>query len=156
MPSTSPRAQTSGPQSQRKRPGDLTGVQGQKLAQERDERQEAEAAAALAAKQTERVEKLSTVVDYTQGGVRDNDVEVVDTPDEPHPAEMIIRVNYPIEKMTFGREVISPPVFGDHGEVIKPAVLGGMLTYDFEEGQQYRVPWELGLHLKRLGYVYDF
>ena len=156
MPSTSPRAATQGPASQRKRPGDLTGVQGQKLAEERDKAQEAATAEAVAAKAAERAERVSTVVDYTQGGIRTDAVEVVDTPDEPHPQTMRIRVNYPIEKMTFGREVVSPGVYGEHGEVIRAAVLGGMLTYDFEEGQQYDVPWELGRHLQALGYTYSF
>jgi hypothetical protein len=155
MPSTSPRAQTSGPQTQRKRPGDLTGVNSQKLAAERDEAQAAAAAEAAALKQAERAEKVSTVIDYTQGGITPEVVEV-DTPDEPHPATMRIRVNYPIEQMTFGREVLQEPVFNDEGVCTRPAILGRLNVYEFEEGAQYDVPWELGMHLKRLGYVYDF
>lgn len=156
MPTTSPRAATSGPRDQRKRPGDLTGVRGQKLEAERDEAQEQEALTRATTKQQERVEALSTVVDYTEGGVNTARAEVVETEPEVHPQFMTIRVNYPIEQMTFGREVIAPPVIGEHGEVLQPAVLGGMLTYDFEEGKQYKVPWDLGAHLKSLGYVYDF
>lgn len=156
MPTQSPRAATSGPQTQRKRPGDLTGTQGQKLASERDKAQEAAAAEAAAAKQVDRVEKLSTVVDYTQGGIKPEEVVEVDVPDVPEPEFMTIRVNYPIEQMTFGKEVISPPEFDDNGNVTKAAVLGGLNVYDFEEGVQYRVPRELGLHLKAKGYVYDF
>lgn len=155
MPTTSPRAATTGPRDQRKRPGDLTGVRGQKLAEERDEAQEQEALTRANAKADERVELLSTVVDYTEGGVR-RDIEVVESEPEVHPTHMTIRVNYPIEQMTFGREVVSQPVYGEHGEVIKPAVLGGMQTYDFKEGQQYKVPWDMGAHLKDRGYVYDF
>lgn len=155
MPTTSPRAATTGPRDQRKRPGDLTGVRGQKLEADRDEAQEQEALARASTKQEQRVEALNTVVDYTQGGVR-TEPEVIESEPEIHPQFMTIRVNYPIEQMTFGREVISPPVFGDHGEVLQPAVLGGMMTYEFEEGKQYKVPWDLGAHLKGLGYVYDF
>jgi len=156
MPTTSPRAATSGPRDQRKRPGDLTGVRGQKLEAERDEAQEQEALTRAATKVAERVEALSTVVDYTEGGVNTARNEVVETEPEVHPQFMTIRVNYPIEQMTFGREVIAPPVIGEHGEFLQPAVLGGMLTYDFAEGKQYKVPWDLGAHLKALGYVYDF
>lgn len=155
MPTTSPRARTQGPRDQAKRPGDLTGRNTQKLEAERDEAQEAEAQARLTKASEERVELLSTVVDYSEGGVR-TEAEVVETEPEIHPATMLIRVNYPIEQMTFGREVVAPPEYDDHGNVTKPAILGGMLTYDFKEGQQYRVPWELGAHLKSLGYVYDF
>lgn len=155
MPTASPREVGTGPRNQRKRPGDLTGVQGQKLAQERDERQAEELAAAQAAKVEDREVALNTVVDYTHGGVV-QEVQVVEAPEEAYPATMRVRVNYPIEDMTFGKEVISPPVFGEHGEVLQPAVLGRLQTYNFEEGVQYDVPRELGLHLKRLGYVYDF
>lgn len=155
MPDTSPRARVQGPQTQRKRPGDLTGVQGQQLAKERDEAkmQAVEDGAEEAAAQ--RAELLSTVVDYTEGGVQ-KDNEVVETEPEIHPQHMLIRVNYPIENMTFGREVVSPAEYDDNGVVTRAAVLGGMQTYDFVEGQQYKVPWELGAHLKGLGYVYDF
>jgi hypothetical protein len=157
MPATSTRTITTGPRDQRKRPGDLTGVNSQKLAAERDEAAEAESAARIAEAQSDRVEKLSTVVDVSETpNGRRVEAEVVESPVEVHPQTMLIRVNYPIEQMTFGREVISQPVIGEHGEVLQPAVLGGMQTYDFEEGQQYRVPWELGAHLKDRGYVYDF
>ena len=156
MPSESPRAATTGPRNQRKRPGDLTGVQGQKLAAERDEAQEAALAEAAAARTEKRAEALTTVVDYTQGGIKDDAVQVVDVPEEPAPLFETIRVNYPIEEMTFGREVISPAEYDDHGNVVKPAVLGGLNRYDFEEGKQYRVPHELAAHLRGLGYVYDF
>ena len=55
----------------------------------------------------ERVEKLNTVVDYSQGGIVEEDVPV-DVPDEVHPEFMTIRVNYPIEEMTFGKQVSDP------------------------------------------------
>jgi hypothetical protein len=155
MPQQSPRAATTGPRDQRKRPGDLTGVRGQQLAAKREADKEDALAAAAAVHAQERIEKIHTVVDYTEHGLIEEDV-LTDEPVEAHPDHMIIRVNYPIEDMTFGREVITDAVLGEHGEVIKPAVLGRLNTYNFEEGVQYKVPWELGLHLKRLGYVYDF
>ena len=154
MPSTSPRAAVSGPRTQTKRPGDLTGTRGQKLTQERDEAQEAALAEAAAAKAGERVEKLSTVVDYTE--TSRPAAEAIEVPVEVHEPFMTIRVNYPIEEMTFGKEVITPAEYNEHGEVTKPAVLGGLLSYNFEEGVQYKVPRELGAHLKEKGYVYDW
>lgn len=155
MPEQSPRSRAQGPQTQRKRPGDLTGVQGQKLAAERDERQAAELAAQAAAKQEERVERLTTVVDLTPDGRFREEVEEIAVAAEPHPETMLIRVNYPIENMTYGK-TFKPAVVDDEGRVIEPPVMGNLVRYDFEEGQQYRVPWDVGMHLKGLGYVYDF
>ena len=153
MPSTSPRAAVSGPRTQGKRPGDLTGTRGQALTKERDEAQEAALAEAAAAKAGERVEKLNTVVDYTETS---RPVAEVVEPVAVQPKEMTIRVNYPIEEMTFGREVISPTEYDDEGRLVREAVLGGLKTYNFEEGVQYKVPFELGMHLTQLGYVYGF
>jgi hypothetical protein len=155
MPDVSPRAQVSGPRTQRKRPGDLTGVNSQKLAEKREQDKADAAQAQAEAAAAERAELLSTVVDYTQGGIT-QDIEVEETEPEVLPQFMTIRVNYPIEDMTFGREVVSPPEYDEHGNVVKAAVLGRLNTYNFVEGQQYKVPWDLGVHLKGLGYVYDF
>lgn len=154
MPDQSPRAQVQGPRTQRKRPGDLTGVNGQKLAEERDQAKVDAAQAAVDEAAGERVQLLNTVVDYTKGGVRRD--EVVEAEPVVHPPTMFIRVNYPIDDMTFGREVISPPEYDEYGVCTKAAVLGGLQTYDFVEGQKYEVPWDLGEHLKSKGYVYDF
>jgi hypothetical protein len=156
MPTASPREVGTGPRNQRKRPGDLTGTQGQKLAQERDEAQAQALAEAAAAKVEDRTTALNTVVDYTKGGRPPAEVEEVDTPLEPQPTSVRIRVNYPIEDMTFGREVISPAEFDEEGRLTKAPVLGGLNTYDFEEGVQYDVSPDLARHLKSLGYVYDF
>ena len=157
MPTTSPRAAVSGPQSQRKRPGDLTGVNGQKLAKARDEAQEEALAAAATAKQDDRVERLSTVVDYSEGGIEQRG-QYTQNPGvaEVHPTTMTVRVNYPIEEMTFGRRVLEDAEFDAEGLMTKPPVLGGLETYNFDEGVQYKVPYELGAHLKEKGYVYDF
>lgn len=157
MPSQATRTSTSGPQTQRKRPGDLTGVNGQRLAAERDANEEAERARLAAEKQDERAVKVSTVVDLTEEGrgLRE-EVEEIAVAAEPHPETMIIRVNYPIENMTFGKQVLKEAVFDEEGRMTEPPVLGNLIRYDFEEGQQYRVPWAVGMHLKGLGYVYEF
>jgi hypothetical protein len=156
MPDQSPRAKTQGPRDQRKRPGDLTGVRGQQLAATRDNDRADQLAAATAVAVAEREEKRSTVVDYSQHGVIEEDVDLTAAPEEPHDEHMVIRVNFPIEDMTFGREVISPDEFDEDGKLVKAAVLGRLNTYNFEEGVQYKVPGELGQHLTRLGYVYSF
>ena len=155
MPETSPRARAQGPRDQRKRPGDLTGVRGQQLATKRDEEKADALAAAAAVAAQERETRRHTVVDYTKGGVVEDDDVDYSIPVEAHPDHMTIRVNYPIEEMTFGKQVLEDAVF-ENGVCVKPAVLGRLNTYEFEEGVEYIVPWELGLHLKRLGYVYDF
>lgn len=156
MPTASPREVGTGPRNQRKRPGDLTGVNGQKLAAERDEAQAEAAAAAAAAKVEDRTTALNTVVDYTQGGRPPAEVQEFDTPIEPLPSIVRIRVNYPIEDMTFGREVIQPAEYDEEGRLTKAPVLGGLNTFNFEEGVQYDVSPELAGHLRGLGYVYDF
>lgn len=153
MPAQSPREVGTGPRNQRKRPGDLTGVQGQQLAAERDARQAEAVEAAEAAKVADRAEKVSSVVDYTQPAAV---VQEVDVPAEPLPETMKIRVNYPIEDMTFGREVIAPPKFDEEGRMTDAPILGGLNTYNFEEGREYIVSRDLGEHLTRLGYVYGF
>lgn len=144
----------SGPQNQRRRPGDLTGVRSQKLAEERDQDRADQLAAEQRVVESEREVLRHTVVDYTQHGVVEE--LLPDEPVEAHPEHMIIRVSYPIDEMTFGKEVISDAVFDEHGVMTQAPVLGRLQRYDFKEGVQYKVPWELGMHLRRLGYVYDF
>ena len=66
-----------------------------------------------------------------------------------------IRVNYPIEEMTFGKEIVSPAEYDEYGGLVKSAVLGGLRTYEFEEGRWYTVDVELAEHLANLGYIYE-
>lgn len=157
MPSTSPRAATTGPRNQRKRPGDLTGVRNQKLVAEVADKQEEEAAQAAEAAKADYTEKVTSVVDYTDAGRRGATpvTEVTEEPVEVKDRTVRIRVNYPIEQMTFGKEVLDPGGVDDNGDYHAP-VLGNLRTFDFEEGRAYDVDPELAAHLKGLGYVYDF
>lgn len=147
---------------QRKRPGDLTGVRGQTLAEEAA-RNKAQAAQQVAsALEAEHQVKINTDVDYTtkakpvrrvptttdDGGVVIEDVEV-EVPTRR------IRVNYPIEDMTYGREVVSPGEMNEAGAWVRPPVLGGLRNYTFEEGRWYVVDQDLADHLTFLGYVYE-
>lgn len=157
MPSTSPRAATTGPRNQRKRPGDLTGVRNQQLTAEKQAADAAKAEAATDAQVADRAEKVESVVDYTDNGRRAAApvTEVTEEPVEVRNRTERIRVNYPIESMTFGKEVLDPGGVDEKGDYHAP-VLGNLRTFDFEEGRAYDVDPELAAHLRSLGYVYDF
>lgn len=146
---------------QRKRPGDLTGVRGQQLAAEAAQQKEENSRQVNEALAYERQVKANTDVDYStpvktvksrvaaeDGGIVIEDVAV------ENPTRRI-RVNYPIEEMTFGREIIAHEETDENGVVIKPAVLGGLRNYTFEEGRWYTVDADLAQHLEFLGYVYS-
>lgn len=145
---------------QGKRPGDLTGLRGQQLAKNRDAAQAEEKAQIRDAIEAERQAKAATEVDYTaearekarlasqKGVVAEGDFEV-------KPKTKRIRVNFPIEQMTFGRDIISEAEYDENGNVIKPAVVGGLRTYDFEPGRWYTVDHELYEHLLFLEYIYE-
>lgn len=145
---------------QRKRPGDLTGVRGQALAAEAARQKEEAARQVQAALEVDREVKLNTDVDYTtqtKAVIRKVEVdgEVVVEDVEVELPKRRIRVNYPIEEMTFGKEIVSPAEVDENGFVMKPAVLGGLRTYTFEEGRWYVVDADLAGHLAFLGYIYE-
>lgn len=147
---------------QRKRPGDLTGVRGQSLA--------AEAAANKAegqrqiqeALEAERQERLTTEVDYSSPAhsavhneVATDDGVVIEDIAVESPTRRI-RVNYPIQDMTFGREVITVGETDPNtGLMIRPPVLGSLRTFNFEEGRYYIVDADVADHLAFLGYIYE-
>lgn len=144
---------------QGKRPGDLTGVRGQQLARAAAKEKAESAAQVAEALEEERLVKLTTEVDYSSAtlekqradvlaGVVEGDVDV-------RPRTKRIRVNFAIEDMTFGREVLRQAKYDDNGVEIAPAVLGSLRTYSFEEGRWYTVDIDLADHLTFLGYVYD-
>lgn len=67
-----------------------------------------------------------------------------------------IRVNYPIDDMTYGREVIDPGLINDMGVYERPPRLGNLRVLNFEEGTKYLVDKDVADHLRSLGYVYEF
>ena len=205
-----PRTAGASPRTQRKRPGDVTGVNSQKLAAERDKdkseaiKEEVDAAAA------EKEAKRHTTVDYSTpdpvaqvatdieveddveveavsvpgskdtytkdelqeaiaqavaaavaglrggGGSAPGDVEVSDDVEVGVKKEYI-RVNYPIDDMTYGREVIDAGDFDVITGVFKrPPRLGNLRVLNFEEGVRYLVDKDIADHLRSLGYVYEF
>lgn len=145
---------------QRKRPGDLTGVRNIQLsAQAQADKKAKEEYAAR--KQAEDAElRRVTEVDYSSGALEQarNDAAagvIEETEVEARPAKKRIRVNYPVQDMTFGREVISRPEYDENGVMTKPGEVGSLRTMSFEEGVWYTVDADVADHLAYLGYVYD-
>lgn len=146
---------------QRKRPGDLTGVRGQQLAAEALANKAESQRQVQDAREIEREEKINTDVDYStrlqpvqkvpvevEGEIVIEDV-VVEIP------KRRIRVNYPIDDMTFGREVVFPGELNEYGSYVRAPILGGLRNFSFEEGRWYVVDADLAAHLTFLGYVYE-
>lgn len=146
---------------QRKRPGDLTGVRGQALSAAAAQQREEEGRQVQAALDIQREIKINTDVDYTSKVKR-----VIQKPTEVNGDVVIeeievetptrrIRVNYPIDEMTFGREVLSPGEYDDRGNMVRAPILGNLKNYTFEEGRWYVVDVDLAEHLAFLGYLHD-
>jgi hypothetical protein len=156
MPVGTQGARNSSPRTQAKRPGDLTGIRNQQLAKEAAA-QKAEAASQVeTALAEEKAKKLNTVVDYTgqqttpKPDVVEEDVEV-----EAKPKFERIRVNYPLPDMTFGKEILDEGEQDEHGNWTRLPQLGGLRTYNFEEGVWYDVPTDVADHLRRIGYLWE-
>ena len=148
------------PRTQRKRPGDLTGVRGQQLATQAA-LEKAEATAQVRENlETQRQAKLVTEVDYSTEA-RENERKaaaagvVAEAEIEVRPKTERIRVNFPIEDMTFGREILNEAEYDENSIMTKPPVIGGLRTYTFEEGRWYTVDADLADHLRFLGYAYE-
>jgi hypothetical protein len=146
---------------QRKRPGDLTGVRGSQLAAQAAREKAEDKAQTLRALDDETREKRNTEVDYSTGVgslkrvSRHNDAGELEIEDiEVEVPTRRIRVNWPIDDMTFGRQVVSPGIYDDNGVMIKAPELGSLNTHSFEEGRWYTVDAELADHLEFLGYTY--
>jgi hypothetical protein len=145
---------------QGKRPGDLTGVRGQQLAKSRDA-VKAEAKVQIAESlEAERLAKAETEVDYSaEARKKAREAALAGIVDEggfePRPKTRRIRVNWPVEDMTFGREVIREAEYDEQGVMTVPPVLGGLRTMKFEPGRWYTVDIDVAEHLAFLGYVYE-
>lgn len=132
----------------RKRPADFTGKQTERLNEER-KAEIIEASQRIALVNQEIAEAKNEIVDYTDSPEPLPEVEVrvaeVSTP------YRMIRVNSDIDQMTYGREVLDP---GDYtSNPPRPAIMGPMKFYSFNEGQLYRVTKDLAEHLSGLGYI---
>jgi len=67
-----------------------------------------------------------------------------------------IRVNFPIEDMTYGRIVKDPGEQDETGAYTRAPVLGSLRVLNFEEGVKYLVDKDVADHLRSLGYVYEY
>lgn len=134
----------SGPGTQRKRPADFTGIQTERLNEEK--KVERAAAKIAMVNATEDVTGPS-FVDYTDADIPLPEIEVHEV--EVNNPYRTIRVNTKIENMTFGRKIEHP---GDPEHGI-PAVMGGLPMYNFDEGKSYKVPREMAEHLEARGYL---
>jgi hypothetical protein len=130
----------------RKRPADFTGKLMQQQQVEQSEQlklREKELGLANAVASQELLEEIDYTGRQTPDQLDTRPVEVLDP-------DVSIRVNYPIEDMTFGREIISP---GDPENGIPP-VIGNLKSYSFEEGRPYKVPRAVAEHLDAKGYLW--
>ncbi len=131
-----------------KAPTDLTGRRGIELQKEQQEKRDREAAE-LAAREPGRKETslddkgINPETGRHGGG------------DDPDATEKV-RISFPIEEMTFGREVVDPGEFDESGLCTRPPVLGTLNTYSFREGKEYRLTPDHAEHLRGLGYLFDF
>lgn len=130
-----------------KSPMDLTGKRGAQLQAEQRAKQEREQAEAVAKEQRKDVEPGNGMIHPETG--RHGGA------DDPE-ATVKIRVSYPLEQMTFGREIVDPGQFDEDGLCTRPPVLGSLKVYSFNEGEEYMATPDMASHLRSLGYLYSF
>jgi hypothetical protein len=130
-----------------KAPTDLTGRRGAQLQKEEDERKAREQAE-LAARDPRKDVELDDNGIHPETGRHGGG-------DDPEATERV-RVSYPIEDMTFGKEVIDAGEFDETGLCTRLPVLGSLRTFTFKEGVEYRMTPDMAHHLRELGYTYAF
>jgi hypothetical protein len=134
----------SSPTTQKKRPADFTGIQTERL----NEQKKVERAAAKIAMVNATDEVTGPdFVDYSGADIPLPEIEVREV--EVNNPYRAIRVNTKIENMTFGRKITDP---GDPDNGIPP-VMGDLPMYNFDEGKSYRVPKAMAEHLGSKGYL---
>jgi hypothetical protein len=80
----------------------------------------------------------------------------VDTDVEVRAKKEYIRVNFPIDDMTYGREVLDEGAQDETGAYTRAPRLGNLRILNFEEGVKYLVDSDVADHLRGLGYVYAY
>jgi hypothetical protein len=145
---------------QGKRPGDLTGVRGQALSAAAAQAKAAQGRETAAVLEAERQIRINTDIDYStprqivpqvvqvDGEMAMEEIEIV-------PVTRRIRVNYPIDDMTFGREIIQHAKYAPDGKLLEAPIVGNLRTYKFELGVWYTVDDDLAEHLTNLGYIHE-
>jgi hypothetical protein len=130
--------------------GDVTALQAQALEEQRDAKLAQEAADKARLREVEDFTKKNTVIDYSGADVPLPEPEKAES-DEPY---RVITIKYAIEQMAFGREVLVDAEYNEHGECTRPAQLGGIRFFDFDEGRRYNVPRAMADHLDERGLVW--
>lgn len=75
---------------------------------------------------------------------------------DPKSEMVVVRFRREVEEMSYGRQVITPPVYDDRGNVVTSAVLGNIRYFSFTEGRRYEIPRAMAEHLWARGIVYDY
>ena len=134
------------------RPAD-TSMQVQAAEAERDAVRAQDAADVAAAEVAAQKQKATTVIDYTGA---DTPIQVVaeENTGYQNDQEYTVRVKYDLPEMTFGREITSPEVRDEGGNLVAPSVLGKINTLSFAEGQRYKVPGPLAAWLDHQDLLY--
>ncbi len=131
-----------------KAPTDLTGRRGIQLAKQEEERKAREAA--------EKADREPVQKDTGQKNSMLDDQGVhIETgrhggADDPNAVERV-RVSFPIEQMTWGKDVLDPGEQDETGAYTRLPVLGDLRTYSFEEGRSYLMNPEMAQHLRTQG-----
>lgn len=154
-PLASQGARNASPRTQGKRPGDLTGVRGQQLTKETAVQKAEAASQAETALAEQKQAKLNSVVDYTGQQTPASAAVVEETEIEARPKFERIRVNFPIDDMTFGKEVLDEGEQDERGNWTRLPTLGSLRSYTFEEGVYYDVPTDVAGHLRGIGYIWE-
>ena len=131
-----------------KAPTDLTGRRGLQLAKEQQEKKDREAAELAAREPVQPDSVLDDKGVNRQTGRHGGG-------DDPDAVERV-RVSFPIEQMTWGKEITDPGEQDETGAYTRLPVLGALRTFTFEEGREYRMNPEMAQHLRQQGYLYSF
>lgn len=135
-------------------PADATAMKKQALEAEHAERQAEENREAAAAAAAEQHEREHGVTDYFE-----NAGVPLPEPEKTKAEDLLpyrdVRIKATLDQVAYGRKIIEEPEYDEKtGAVTKPAVLGGIRFFDFEEGRQYRLPREFAEYLDAKGYVF--
>lgn len=121
----------------RKRAGDLTGIETQRLQKEfQEEQKEAAKRIAIMAEVTQ--EENQTPIDYTNGPIPVIDELAFEEEVQLESPTRTIITNTTLESVTFGRDAS-----------------GSLQHFDFEEGRRYVVSLDLARHLSSKGLLWE-
>lgn len=80
----------------------------------------------------------------------------VEENNDPKSEMVIVRFRRAVDEMAYGRAIVAPAVYDGDGNLVKPAVLGGIRYFSFTEGRRYEIPRSMAEHLFARGIVYDY